>query len=88
MNNKMTDKTKGPANFKRAYLKLKLQEAPIVKEAIMKRCGWSSQTFSHKKDGKRRCTHVETETIDNAFRALGINAWTGEDVQARIKKII
>jgi hypothetical protein len=80
MTEKENEKMDGPANFKRAYLRLKLLEAPIVKEAIMKRCWWSSQTFSHKKDGKRGLTLKETEIVEITFRAFGLDAWTGEDV--------
>ena len=67
-------------NFKRAYGKLKVKDAPIVKETIMRRCKWSNQTFSHKKDGKRGFSFEETEVIETTFRAFGMDAWSGEDI--------
>ena len=67
-------------NFRRAYGKLKLSEAPIVKETIMKRCKWSNQTFSHKKEGKRSFSLEEAEVVETTFRAFGLNAWNGEDI--------
>ena len=67
-------------NFKRAFEKLKVKEAPIVKETIMKRCKWSHQTFSHKKGGKRSFNVDETDVIETTFRAFGIDAWSGDDV--------
>ncbi len=67
-------------NFKRAYGKLKVKEAPIVKETIMKRCNWSNQTFSHKKDGKRSYSLDEIDTVAITFRAFGLDAWSGEEI--------
>ncbi len=67
-------------NFKRAFEKLKVKEAPIVKETIMKRCSWSHQTFSHKKEGKRGFSLEETDIVEITFRAFGIDAWSGEDI--------
>ena len=67
-------------NFKRAFGKLKVKEAPIVKETIMKRCQWSHQTFSHKKEGKRGFSPEETDVVEMTFRAFGIDAWSGEDL--------
>ena len=68
-------------NFKRAFGKLKVAEAPIVKEAIMKRCNWSKQTFSHKKEGKRRFELEEAEIVETTFRAFGIDAWSGDELR-------
>jgi hypothetical protein len=67
-------------NFKRAYGKLKFNEAPIVKETIMKKCKWSHQTFSHKKDGKRSFFVEEVDIVEATFRAFGIDAWSGEEI--------
>ena len=68
-------------NFKRAFGKLKVKEAPIVKETIMKRCRWSHQTFSHKKEGKRRFEIEEADIVETTFRAFGIDAWSGEELE-------
>ena len=67
-------------NFKRAYGKLKVKEAPIIKETIMKRCKWSHQTFSHKKDGKRGFNLEESDIVETTFRAFGIDALSGEEI--------
>lgn len=67
-------------NFNRAFGKLKVTEAPIVKETIMKRCRWSRQTFSHKKSGKRGFEVEEAEIVEITFRAFGIDAWSGEEL--------
>ena len=67
-------------NFKRAFEKLKVKEAPIVKETIMKRCNWSHQTFSHKKEGKRGFSPGKTDDVEMTFRAFGIDAWSSEDL--------
>ena len=67
-------------NFNRAFGKLKVKEAPIVKETIMKRCKWSHQTFSHKKSGKRGFEVNEYEIVETTFRAFGIDAWSGEEL--------
>lgn len=67
-------------NFKRAYGKLKVHEAPIVKETLMKRCKWSHQTFSHKKDGKRSFFIEEVDIVETTFRAFCIDAWSGEEI--------
>jgi len=67
-------------NFNRAFGRLKVKEAPIVKETIMKRCKWSHQTFSHKKSGKRGFEVNEYEIIETIFRAFGIDAWSGEEL--------
>lgn len=67
-------------NFRRAYGELKVIEAPIVKQTIMKQCKWSHQTFSHKKEGKRRYTLEEINVVEDTFRAFGIEAWSGADI--------
>lgn len=67
-------------NFKRAFGNLKVAEAPIVKETIMKKCRWSQQTFSHKKSGKRGFEVEEEEIVEITFRAFGIDAWSGEEL--------
>ena len=67
-------------NLKKAYGKLKVKEAPIIKETIMKRCKWSHQTFSHKKEGKRGFILEEADVVATTFRAFGINAWSGDDL--------
>jgi hypothetical protein len=53
----------------------------IVKEEIMKLCGWnSSQYFSMKKNGTKCLNEAEEAMVSHVMRKYGFDAFTGEKI--------
>lgn len=64
--------------FYKAYQNLRGGDQIPVRNAIMKAAGWSQQTFSYKKNGKRGINENEIRIVETIFEKYGVDAWTGE----------
>jgi hypothetical protein len=53
----------------------------VVRDDIMRECGWGSRTtFHNKKNGKQKLRPPEVTIIERHFLKHGINPWTGKKV--------
>ena len=72
--------------FKTAYENLKLKDARTAKAVIMHQCKWSPQLWSMKMTGERLLSPFsekkvnEVSVVESTFKALGVDAWSGEPV--------
>ena len=72
--------------FAVAYNKLSRNDSGIFKEVDKKKCDWSDNLFSMKKNGKRELSDFspkginEKDVIESTFKVLGHDPYTGDKI--------
>ena len=76
----MIENTTKELDFSEGFEALNAKNQRKVKEQIIHRCEWSNGTFYNKLRGVYRVKWPEGRIIEEIFKGLGVNAWTGQRI--------
>lgn len=69
-----------PNGFQRGYYGCTTEQMEQVRDTLMKDLKWSRSLFYSRMRGMYSFSQEEIETVENLFRSMGVNAWTGEQI--------
>jgi len=73
--------------FERAYVMLPVAYQIIVRDRIMRECGWLTfVTFHKKRKGKTKMRPPEITILEEIFAEYNLNPWTGKSISAQTYK--
>ena len=67
-----------PNGFQKAYYNCTIDQMDQVRDSLTRELGWTNFRFYNRMRGIYSFTQEEVKAVEIMFKAIGLDAWTGE----------